>query len=187
MKTTNLRGLLNAHQAADALEASHQKRMLELLTTADPFSRSQFEPGHFTASAFVLSPDQQCILLIFHSKLHLWLQPGGHVDPEDSSLIAAAKREVAEETGLTAVTQIGAGLFDLDVHGIPANTKKAEPSHAHFDARILLQSHTLDFEAGSDALAARWTPLGDFLKPTDIETDESVMRAIRKVNRRLGH
>lgn len=177
----DLRARLVAHESTDALEAEHRRRMLALLEVdGDPCARDHFVPGHFTASAFVLSPDQSALLLIYHGKLHLWLQPGGHVDRADADIFSAARREVAEETGLDALVQVGAGLFDVDVHGIPANPKKGEPAHEHFDVRVLLRSETNDLNPGSDALAARWVPLEAF--GTDsLPTDESVMRAVRKL------
>lgn len=185
MHTAALRARLQGHQPADREEAEHRGRMLDLLDSPAPFARSQTAPGHFTASAFVLSPDGGSVLLIYHSKLHLWLQPGGHVDPTDSDIIAAALREVAEETHLTAVEMIGEGLFDLDIHRIPENPKRGEPAHEHFDVRVLLRSATLDFKADSDALDARWVPLDAFGTDPSLQTDASVMRAIGKV-RALG-
>ena len=57
-------------------ENKDRDAMLKLLDTPKPFDRNQFEPGHFTGSAFVLSPDLDAILLIFHEKLKLWLHMG---------------------------------------------------------------------------------------------------------------
>ena len=69
--------------------------MLELLDApGDPFGRARFDPGHFTASAFVLAPDRRAILEVHHAKLGRWLQPGGHVESADDSLVSAAHREV---------------------------------------------------------------------------------------------
>jgi 8-oxo-dGTP pyrophosphatase MutT (NUDIX family) len=178
-----LRLRLLSHQPADALESAHRDRMLALSAgPRDPFSRNRFDPGHFTASAFVLSPDEGSLLLILHAKLGLWLQPGGHIDPEDMDIVAAARREVAEETGLgdDAVETLG-GLLDLDIHRIPANPKKREPAHEHFDVRVLLRARTLDLSAGSDALDARWVRLGEV---QDAGTDDSVRRAVRKLSAR---
>ena len=173
-RTNRLRSVLLDHAPADALEARHRDRMLELLGTVDPFGRDHFVPGHFTASAFVGSPDGASLLLILHAKLGLWLQPGG-VD-----VVAAARREVAEETGLSgdSVTTDGDGLLDVDIHGIPPNPRKGEPGHEHFDVRVLLRAQTLELAAGSDALAARWVRLEDV---EDAGTDDSVLRAVRKL------
>lgn len=51
----------------------------------------------FTASALVIKEQQ--VLLIYHRKLQKWLQPGGHLDPNETPPEAAV-REVFEETGL---------------------------------------------------------------------------------------
>lgn len=179
----SLQPLLEAHEPLDATEAEHKRRMLALLAASEtPFSRSHLVPGHFTASAFVLSPDARSLLLILHGKLGLWLQPGGHIDPDDADVFAAARREVAEETGLVDV-EAEPGLLDLDVHPIPPNPKKGEGPHEHFDVRILLRSRTLDVAPGSDAKDARWVPI-DAVE--DAGTDDSVLRAVRRVRMRLG-
>jgi len=155
--------------------------MLALIEVDAPFSRKRFDPGHFTASAFVLSPDETKLLLILHGKLGLWLQPGGHIDADDADVVAACQREVAEETGLTDVELLGDGLLDLDIHPIPANPKKGEGPHEHFDVRVLLRSRTWDFAAGSDAVDARWVPVDEVV---DAGTDDSVLRAVRRVQAR---
>jgi 8-oxo-dGTP pyrophosphatase MutT (NUDIX family) len=155
--------------------------MKELLAVGeDCFSRTHFQPGHFTASAFVLSPDRESVLLILHGKLGLWLQPGGHIDPSDVDVVAAARREVIEETGIEVQVAEGTGasLLDVDIHAIPANPRKSEPSHDHFDLRFTFVAPSLDFHAGSDALAARWVRLEAVV---DAGTDDSVRRAIRKL------
>lgn len=53
---------------------------------------------HFTASANVLH-DHERVLLVQHNKLKQWLQPGGHIDPNEDPA-QAAQREALEETGI---------------------------------------------------------------------------------------
>lgn len=154
--------------------------MTELLhVEGDSFSRSHFCPGHFTASAFLLSPARDAVLLILHGKLKRWLQPGGHVAPEDATLMAAAARELMEETGVASVAS-DATLLDVDVHVIPA--LRGEPEHRHFDVRFLFQAQSLEVQAGSDAKDVRWVRLADV---SGVESDASVMRAVSKLERRV--
>lgn len=47
-------------------------------------------PEHVTASCFVLSPNLAQVLLCFHRKGRFWVQLGGHVEPGDGSVAAAA-------------------------------------------------------------------------------------------------
>ena len=42
--------------------------------------------------------DDHKVLLLFHTKLKRWLQPGGHAD--DPNLARVALREAEEETGI---------------------------------------------------------------------------------------
>ena len=177
MRRDHLRQLLARHTPADDREAGFLARMEVLLRVdGDPFSRNHFDPGHFTASTFVLSPDCRSLLLILHGKLGLWLQPGGHVDPEDGDVLVAARREVEEEVGITQMDPLGDGLLDVDIHDIPP--LKGDPGHAHFDVRFAFVSRSLDFRAGSDAKDARWVRLEDV---PDAGTDDSVLRAVRKL------
>ena len=175
-----IRDLLREHAAADAREEGFRAEMLALCDSEGACSRHHYVPGHFTASAFVVSPDGDEVLMIHHSKLQRWLQPGGHFEDGDPDAIAAALREVVEETGVADV-EILDGLFDVDVHEIPARPGK-EPAHRHYDLRVLLRARDRAAVAGSDALAVRWVRLGDV---SEVESDASVMRAVHKL-RELG-
>lgn len=173
-----LAGALAGFRPADARETVHRDAMLALLATAaEPFARGSFAPGHFTASAFIVAPDGQRLLLIWHGKLLRWLQPGGHIEPTDAGMPDAARREVAEETGLTAAElDPQTRLLDVDVHTIPA--RRLEPEHRHFDVRYAFQARTEHAVAASDARALRWVAWDDV---ASLESDESVRRAVRKL------
>ncbi len=102
----------------------------------DIISRKNFH-GHVTASGLVISPNNN-VLAIFHNKLQKYLQPGGHIESEDESLIDSAKREVAEETGLLEISvhpwcQGNLAPIFVDTHTIPENKNKNEDEHCHHD------------------------------------------------------
>jgi len=156
-----LLGQLREYAPADAVEARHQRDIVNLLTDGgDSFSRGHFEPGHITASLFVVDASMERLLLHHHRRLDRWLQMGGHVEGDEDPK-GAALREGREESGLADLELVVDGIFDLDVHGIPA--AKGEPEHRHFDVRYLARTWTpkgiaLD-DAESKALA--WVPLAE--------------------------
>jgi 8-oxo-dGTP pyrophosphatase MutT (NUDIX family) len=167
---------LRTHAPAEADERSHQRRMLALSAEEQAFGRGHFTPGHFTASAFVLAPDDSGFLLIHHVRLDRWLQPGGHIEPGDVDLLATARRELAEEVGIDDAELAAPGIFDLDVHGIPAS--RGEPEHEHFDVRFLFRARSRALRISSEAHAAAWVRFAD-LDP--VQSDHSVLRAARKL------
>lgn len=115
------------HRAARSREAT-----LALLSDSPaPLTRDSFDPGHVTASAIVLSPDTTRFLLVRHRKLGRWLQPGGHLEPSDRTIVGAAAREVLEETGVAVRRDPPPTVVGIDVHTIPATVR--EPAHRHFD------------------------------------------------------
>lgn len=103
-------------------------------------SRKNFA-GHITASAFIVNEYATALLLLKHKSLNRWLQPGGHVDASDLSLITSAFREASEETGFveTDLQLISNFIFDIDSHYIPENIRKQEPAHVHHDIRFLFK------------------------------------------------
>jgi len=183
MRLSALRAQLDRYQPADPAEARFVERMRALTETDAACARSHFSPGHFTASAFVLSPDRRELILIHHRKLGIWVQPGGHIDATDLDLESAARREVSEEVGLRDLEPLlrEGALFDVDIHPIPA--RKDEPAHEHFDVRFAFVSGTRTFERSEEVADARWLPLADVDATT---SDRSVMRAVEKLIRQLA-
>jgi len=110
----------------------------------DPLSRKTL-PGHITASAFIINGANKQVLLLEHKSLGRLLQPGGHIENIDKSLMEAVYREIEEETGLQQIDFQLKPLvvtkpevpIDIDTHEIPENPKKQEPRHYHHDFRYL--------------------------------------------------
>lgn len=155
--TSEIRNLLQSFDPPDVTQRSYRKRMIELAGGgADPTARSHFDPGHFTASAFVADPNRSGVLLIHHAKIGRWLQPGGHIEPFDETLEAAVRREVSEETGLHELDSLG--LLDIDIHQFPA--REHDPAHLHFDLRLAFVSGSGILTSGDGTIDARWVPFG---------------------------
>ncbi|MCQ4081963.1 NUDIX domain-containing protein [Streptomyces sp. RB6PN25] len=140
--------------------------VVELLDAgADLTSRKEFR-GHATAGAILAGPDGR-ILHIHHLALDKWLLPGGHLEPQDETLLDAARRELTEETGIPTetVTPISDRPVHIDVHPIPANDAKGEPDHQHVDFRFLFRTtadvRQLQTEEVTDAAWRDVDTLGD--------------------------
>ena len=144
---------LHLHVAADAREEADRCAMIRLATElAEPLSRTEGS-AHFTASALVVDESGERTCLVTHAKLGRLLQPGGHIEDNDSSVEEAALREAREETGLEVRLHPHAPRpFDLDVHEIP--DRPGEPRHWHLDVRYLLVG------AGVPCDGAAWYPIG---------------------------
>lgn len=171
----NLRAAIAQHKAWDAEEAEMQTRMLYFVDNfEDCLLRTQLH-GHITASAWVLDETGTKVLLIHHRKLDRWLQPGGHADGDPDSL-AVAQREVLEETGLETIA-LGTGIFDLDIHEIPA--RGSEPTHYHYDIRHLLRPRPgSSLQINHEVKAAEWVPLQRVAERTQ---ERSMLRMVEKV------
>ncbi|WP_033282041.1 NUDIX hydrolase [Streptomyces sp. NRRL F-525] len=132
--------------------------------------------GHVTASALVIDPEQGRVLLTLHKKLRMWLQMGGHCEPEDTSLEAAALREATEESGITGLTLLPGGPVRLDRHAIPA------PCHFHYDVQYaVLAPPGAVQEISDESLDLRWFPYDEVAAVAD----ESVLRLLEATRARL--
>lgn len=180
-KAAELLEQLRMYRAADSLEAQHHRAVLDLLCYAtQPFSRDHFVPGHITASCFIVDPATQRVLLHHHRRLDRWLQMGGHVESGESA-VTAALREGREESGLVDLVLVGGGVFDIDVHEIPAG--KGEPDHSHFDVRYVAATNSpaaiMIDRAESNELA--WVEIDRAIPLMNEEAAKRAMLKIRKV------
>jgi 8-oxo-dGTP pyrophosphatase MutT (NUDIX family) len=134
------------------------------------------EAGHLTASALVIDPEQGRVLLTLHRKLRMWLQMGGHCEPEDVSLAAAALREATEESGVPGLTLLPGGPVRLDRHPIPA------PCHWHLDVQYAAVAPPGSTQTISEeSLDLRWFPYDTVAEVAD----ESVVRLLEATRARL--
>jgi len=137
MTQSTVIALLRQHQTEYEEELAFLAQTLSFVAQQEAFWQRSTLEGHLTGSAWVCSADGRAVLLLHHAKLDRWLQPGGHVDAEDSSLVETARREAMEECGIQSLELLSPAIFDLDVHEIPA--RGTEPAHFHYDLRFLFR------------------------------------------------
>jgi len=169
-RTARLRAQLHDHVAREAREQRSLRRTIAMLDwLRDPLEETA-DPTHVTGSAIVLGSDGR-ILLHRHKRLGIWLQPGGHVDPEETCE-QAALREVAEETGLEA-TLAGDAPLHVDVHEGPRG-------HVHLDVRWLVHvpAGATPAPAAGESQDVTWFGAAEALDRTDLAAANAIRAAM---------
>lgn len=132
-------------------------------------------PGHITACVWIRSSDGQKVLLLDHKKLGKWIQLGGHIEADESPLLAAW-REAREESGLESLRLVSPEIFDLAIHDFPATADM--PAHRHYDIRYLFEADGDEQPLSSpESYAVQWIERAELEEYTD---EASVLRLARK-------
>ena len=135
-------------------------------------------PGHLTGSALIVDLVDRRILMLFHTKLQRWLQPGGHADG-DADLGRVALREATEETGIAGLRLVEPPV-DLDVHVVDP---PSEDAHEHHDVRYLVVAPPGSVPVGNhESEALRWVTRTDL---ADLGVDAGLLRLADRALRRL--
>lgn len=172
---------LNAYSPSPK-EEKFIAQFLDLLKSPRCFYRDHFDRGHITASALLLNESGDKILMNYHKSLNRWLSFGGHCDGEED-VLAVAIRETMEESGLTAFKPISANFIDIDIHPIPANDKKGEPAHFHYDVRYIMQmiDDSQKPILSDESIKLQWMDFEEALGRA--HKDDGMQRLINKIKR----
>ena len=174
--------LLTGWQATTGEGDEARKRTLTLLAAGPVAMSRDHRPGHVTASALVVDDDRR-VLLCLHGRLGLWMQLGGHCEPGDDALAAAALREATEESGIDGL-QIQPDPIDVDVHEVRCAPAGGGPatSSVHYDVRFLVRCPAGSVERMSDESAAlSWFHPGTLPSPLASATTRQLAPALSRL------
>jgi 8-oxo-dGTP pyrophosphatase MutT (NUDIX family) len=145
-------------------EAASLSVPAKLLTEGAGFASRRNFTMHVTVGALLVR-DAAEVLLVDHVAYGIPLQPGGHLEPTDASLIEAAVRELVEETGVDPAGIVPASNVPVYVEfgEVPARPAKDEPAHFHLDfgySFVTMQTDIGDIQE-SEVRRAAWYPLAE--------------------------
>ena len=159
--------VLDAWWAPTSEQAALRDRYLEHLAAHPDGVFRDCRPDHLTASTLVLSHDRSRVLLTLHAKARQWFQLGGHCEPGDPTLAAAALREATEESGV-ADLRLGPAPVHLSEHAVPFCGPHGDVHH--LDVRfVAVADGDAEHAVSEESLDVAWWPV-DAL-PNDELTD----------------
>ena len=131
----DISGALAAYLEQYQDEADGLSEPLRLLATGSNFASRRSFPMHVTVGALLVRAGTEILLIEHLAYGGLILQPGGHLESTDTTLIDAALRELSEETGIDPHDVLSASSTPAYVEygKVPARPKKNEPPHWHLD------------------------------------------------------
>ncbi|MFF8415681.1 NUDIX hydrolase [Streptomyces sp. NPDC015680] len=171
--------VLKGYESPDPAQGELRQGYLDHLTQHPDGMWKACGAGHLTASALVVDPERGRVLLTLHRKLRMWLQMGGHCEPQDESLAAAALREATEESGIAGLTLLGGGPVRLDRHPIPA------PCHWHLDVQYAaLAPSGATEQISEESLDLRWFAYDEVASVADTSVVRLMERTRAELERR---
>ncbi|WP_152363208.1 NUDIX hydrolase [Microlunatus speluncae] len=159
---TEIRAAVEGYLARNPEEVDSLKEAVSQLSLGTGLASRITFPMHTTVGALLVRDGE--VLLVRHRAYGILLQPGGHLEPGDDTLLGAALRELVEETGIdTAKVTVALHRPVYVEYGpVPANSVKNEPAHFHLDVGFAFTAPA-HLEVGKlqeeEVTGAGWYPL----------------------------
>ena len=159
---------------------------LAFLAAHDDAFRRENLVAHMTASAWVVNPARDKVLMVYHRLYDSWAWTGGHADGE-TDLLSVALRECREETGVRHVRPVTGEIYSIETLTVEGHEKRGQyvPSHLHLNLTYLLEADEHDALQVCEAenSGVRWFSLDEAL--TAPSEPWMVERVYRKLNAKL--
>ena len=137
----DIREAIEKYRPCCEQEARDKAVILSFIDSApDAFERSNLI-AHMTASAWVVNPARDKVLMVYHKIYDSWSWTGGHADGE-RDLLSVALREVREETGVKSARPVTEDIYSLEVLTVDGHEKRGAyvSSHLHLNVTYLLEA-----------------------------------------------
>ncbi|WP_063062954.1 NUDIX hydrolase [Nocardia sienata] len=157
--------LLTAWRPDSGAEASLREAILAFLGSAPRGCLREHAPGHITASAVVFSADGREVLLTLHPRVGRWIQLGGHCEPGDDTVAAAALREATEESGIRGL-RLDPELYGAQAHPITCSLG-APTRHLDLLFRITAPPGAVPVRS-AESTDLRWWPVDGLPADADV-------------------
>lgn len=122
-------------------EAVDKEQILTCLLEMDDIFYRENAVVHMTASAWVVNPTRDKVLMVYHNIYNSWSWLGGHADGEED-LLKVAMKEVCEESGIKKVRPVSDEIYSLEILTVDGHVKKGKylSSHLHYNVTYLLEA-----------------------------------------------
>jgi len=171
LTTQDIQSIVDQYLYIFPEEREHLAPLFQFLdtTAGDLYDRKNMD-GHIVGSGVILNPEKDQSFLVYHNTFQQYQQPGGHIDPGETPL-QGTQRECLEETGMQDLVYLPLDVnnahipLDIGCHIIPANERKNEGKHWHFNFIYIFQTDektpVIDDDGVSDA---KWFTLDEIRK-----------------------
>lgn len=178
--TVHVDAIVQAYLLQRPDQREHLAPLLEMLAAGSDLTGRQLL-GHVTVSGIAIRSDGR-IAQIHHKLLGLPLQPGGHLEDGDQTLLGGALREFCEETGIDSVDV--AVVSDIPLHiavmQVPGSVVRGEIEHWHFDVRFHLATEAAFGHLPEDEIGgAFWAVTDDLIDPS-LRQAVAMLPAVRR-------
>ena len=162
---------LRAYQPFNEQEARDCGRILQYMDAFDNIFSRDNALCHMTASAWVVNPARDRVLMAYHNIYQSWAWLGGHADGE-RDLLAVALREVREESGVQNVRPVSEDIYSVEILTVDGHEKRGQyvSSHLHLNITYLIEANDRDptFVKPDENSGVKWLSRADALRlPTE--------------------